>query len=337
MRRILFLLILPFFAFSQQTINDSIIHNNIYRTFIVYIPSIYNNSNTSVPLLFNLHGRNGTSNIAMWNADFRDIADTANFIIVHPQALQNSNGETQWNYGHTNIDDIGFLNSLYTYLTAIYDIDIDRVYSAGMSNGAAMSYRLACDMSDKIAAIASVTGAMTSFQFQSCNPIHPTPILQIHGTNDTMVNFSSMVYGLNYWRNYNNCDIIADTFPIPNYVISDSSTVDHIIFRNGNNGVNTELFKIYNGGHTWPGSSFTNNNGITNFDINASVEIWRFFSKYDINGLISTSTFVAELESKGKKLIKVVDVLGKESLLMSNTPLFYIFDDGSVEKKLIIK
>ena len=61
----------------------------------------------------------------------------------------------------------------------------------------------------------------------------------------------------------NNCDIIADTFPIPNYVISDSSTVDHIIFSNGNNGVTTELFKIYNGGHTWPGSSFTNNNGIS--------------------------------------------------------------------------
>ena len=152
-----------------------------------------------------------------------------------------------------------------------------------------------------------------------------------------MVNFYSMVYGLDYWRNYNNCDIIADTFPIPNYVISDSSTVDHITFRNGNNGVTTELFKIYNGGHTWPGSSFTNNNGITNYDINASVEIWKFFSKYDINGLISTSTFVAEIESKAKKLIKVVDVLGKESLPISNTPLFFIFDDGSVEKKLIIK
>jgi polyhydroxybutyrate depolymerase len=336
MRRILFLLILPFFAFSQQTINDSIIHDSVYRNFITYIPAVYDVSSPT-PLLFNLHGRTGTALSTMYHADFRDIADTANFIIVHPQGLLDNNGNTYWNYGQTSVDDLGFLNSLYSHLVNIYNIDVDRVYSSGMSNGAAMSYRLACDMSDKIAAIASVTGAMTSFQFQSCNPIHPTPILQIHGTNDTMVNFYSMVYGLDYWRNYNNCDIIADTFPIPNYVISDSSTVDHITFRNGNNGVTTELFKIYNGGHTWPGSSFTNNNGITNYDINASVEIWKFFSKYDINGLISTSTFVAEIESKAKKLIKVVDVLGKESLPISNTPLFFIFDDGSVEKKLIIK
>tara|TARA_B100001142_G_C14257235_1_gene625632 strand:+ start:143 stop:1159 length:1017 start_codon:yes stop_codon:yes gene_type:complete len=337
MRIIIILIFFPITLLSQQTIHDSIIHNNIYRTFIVYIPSIYNNSNSSVPLLFNLHGRTGTSLSTMYLADFRDIADTANFIIVHPQGLQNSNGDTHWNYGNTNIDDIGFLNSLYTHLTAIYNIDIDRVYSAGMSNGAAMSYRLACDMSDKIAAIASVTGAMTSFQFQSCNPIHPTPILQIHGTNDTMVNFSSMVYGLNYWRNYNNCDIIADTFPIPNYVISDSSTVDHIIFSNGNNGVTTELFKIYNGGHTWPGSSFTNNNGITNYDIFASIEIWKFFSRYDINGRIITGTSLVNniIEAKNLKLIRIMNILGKETN-KNNNILFYIYNNGMVEKKIII-
>ena len=110
MRRILFLLILPFFAFSQQTINDSIIHDSVYRNFITYIPAVYDVSSPT-PLLFNFHGRTGTAYGTMWHADFRDIADTANFIIVHPQGLLNNNGDTHWNYGHTNIDDIGFVFS----------------------------------------------------------------------------------------------------------------------------------------------------------------------------------------------------------------------------------
>ena len=334
MRRFFFLLILPFFAFSQQTVNDSIMHNNVHRTYITYIPALYNPNNPT-PLVFNLHGRTGTASAAMWHADFRDIADTANFIIVHPQGLLDSNLVTHWNYGQTIVDDIGFLNSLYSHLVSNYNIDVNRVYSVGMSNGGAMSYYLACDMSDKIAAIASVTGAMTQYQHLVCSPTHPTPIMEIHGTNDAIVPFSSIIPGIEYWISYNNCNINPDTTQIPDLVLGDMSTVEHIVYNNGDNGVTTELFKVINGEHSWPGSNFPS--GITNYDIDASVEIWRFFSKYDINGLISTSTFVAEIESKGKKLIKVVDVLGKESLSISNTPLFYIFDDGSVEKKLIIK
>jgi len=72
-------------------------------------------------------------------------------------------------------------------------------------------------------------------------------------------------------------------------------------------------------------------------DIHASAEIWRFFSKYDINGLISTTTSFVEVENTNKKLLKIVDVLGRECLPKKNTTLFYIFDDGSVEKKLIIE
>lgn len=331
---LVFFFFAPLLCVSQQIVHDSIFHDNIYRTYIAYVPAIYNSSN-AVPLIFNLHGRGGNSLIAMYQADFRDIADTANFIIVHPKGLLNANGETHWNYGNSTGDDIGFINALYNKLIIDYNININRVYSVGMSNGGAMSYYLACDMSDKIAAIASVTGAMTSFQFQSCNPNHPTPLLQIHGTNDTVVNFSSMTYGLEYWRNYNNCDLIADTFSITDYVLSDSSTVDHIIFKNGNNGVTTELFKVYNGGHTWPGTSAFVNIGVVNFDIDASVEIWKFFSNYDIYGLINQTSKVNEF-SEHKKLIKIIDVFGRKTK-QTNQPLFYIYNDGTVEKRIILE
>ena len=344
MRRILFLLVLPIFTFSQQTINDSIMHDNMQRHYILYVPAMYNASNPT-PLVFNFHGLTGTSTIAMWHADFRLIADTANFIVVHPQGLLNSSGVTHWNIGQTgtSINDIDFVSALLDSLSSDYNIAQDRIYSTGKSNGGYMSYRLACELSDKIAAIAPVAGSYISYMLNSCNPIHPTPVLNIHGVADTM----SIYYGepgvesipsiISYWVNHNQCDTQSIFTQVANINLTDSSTAEHYVWKNGINGVEVEHFKIIDGGHTWPGSNFPNSNGITNFDINASVEIWRFFSKYDINGLISTSTFFAEIESKGKKLIKIVDVLGRESFPIKDTPFFYIFDDGSVEKKLIIK
>ena len=344
MKRILFLLVLPLVAFSQQTINGSIMHDNMQRHYILYVPAMYNASNPT-PLVFNFHGLTGTSTIAMWHADFRLIADTANFIVVHPQGLLNSLGVTHWNIGQTgtSINDIDFVSVLLDSLSLDYNIAQDRIYSTGMSNGGYMSYRLACELSDKIAAIAPVAGSYISYMLNSCNPIHPTPVLNIHGVADTM----SIYYGepgvesipsiISYWGNHNQCDTQSIFTQVANINLTDSSTAEHYVWKNGINGVEVEHFKIIDGGHTWPGSNFPNSNGITNFDINASVEIWRFFSKYDINGLISTSTFFAEIESKGKKLIKIVDVLGRESFPIKNIPFFYIFDDGSVEKKLIIK
>jgi len=334
MRKLILILIcFPCFIFGQQTINDSMLINGTYRNFITYIPSIYNSSQPT-PLIFNLHGMTSTAWQQMWYGDFRDIADTANFIIVHPQGLLDNTGVTHWNLGQSNIDDIGFLNSLYSYIVSNYNINLDQVYSTGMSNGGYMSYYLACNMSDKIAAIASVTGAMGSLTQLNCNPNHPTPVMEIHGTADFNVPFNDIINGIEYWIDYNNCNLIADTTLIPDLNFGDLSTVEHIVYNNGDNGVTTELFKIINGGHTWPGSNISN--GVTNYDINASIEIWKFFSKYDINGLIHQTTLVNEYITT-KDLIKIIDVLGRQTKHLKNQPLFYIYDDGTVEKKMIIE
>jgi polyhydroxybutyrate depolymerase len=317
---------------GQQTINDSINVNGIYRGFITYIPSIYQPSQ-STPLVFNLHGLTSNAWEQMIYGDFRSVADTANFIVVHPQGLLNSMGETHWNLGQSTVDDIGFLNSLYSHLISNYNINLDQVYSTGMSNGGYMSYYLACNMSDKIAAIASVTGAMAPSTQLNCNPTHATPVLEIHGTADANVSFNSILNGLEYWRSYNNCNLIADTTVISDFNSEDLSSVEHIVYNNGDNGVTTELFKIINGGHTWPGSSISL--GVTNYDIDASEEIWKFFSKYDINGLISQPTLISEHAEK-KELIKVIDLFGRESK-DANQPLFYIYGDGTVEKRIIIE
>ena len=165
-----------------------------------------------------------------------------------------------------------------------------------MSNGGFMSFLLACQLSEKIAAIASVTGSMTLDTYANCSAQHPTPVLQIHGTNDSVVPYDGnstwtlpIVDLVSYWVNYNNCEATPTTTTFPDLDLSDGSTVEHIIYSGGDNGVTTEHMKIIGGGHTWPGSAITLPG--TNQDINASMEIWHFFSRFDINGILSVPEF----------------------------------------------
>ena len=143
--RLIFILLFPYFAFSQQTISDSIVHNNVTRYFTTYIPAVYNSS-IPVPLLFNFHGYTSNASQQMWYGDFRSIADTANFLLVHPQGGVDSTGNTHWNVGWNGSigDDIGFTAALIDSLSAEYNINQDRIYSTGMSNGGFMSFNLAC-------------------------------------------------------------------------------------------------------------------------------------------------------------------------------------------------
>lgn len=276
-----------------QTINGTIIHDGIVRTYKLYVPSIYN-GNTAVPLLFNFHGYTSTSNEQMFYGDFRNIADTANFLVVHPQGTLDNTNTTHFNvgWGGSSVDDVGFTEALIDSLSAAYFIDQNRIYAVGMSNGGFMSFRLACELSSKIAAVGSVTGSMTPSTLGNCNASHPMPIIQIHGTTDPTVPYNgsagwtaSVTNVLNHWATFNNCSLVPTVVNVPNTNALDGSTVETYTYENGDNCSEVVHFKVTNGQHTWPGSIF--NFAGTNFDINASVEIWNFLSKYDIFGLIS--------------------------------------------------
>ena len=286
--------------FAQQTIDGSIMHDGIQRDYILYIPAIYD-GNTDVPLVLNFHGFGSNANEQMHYGDFRDIADTEGFLLVHPEGTL-SNGDQFWNVGFpgststSTIDDVGFTEALIDKLSTLYAIDLDRVYATGMSNGGFMSFLLACQLSEKIAAVASVTGSMTQDTFNDCNAQHPTPVLQIHGTSDSVVPYDgditwtlSIVDVFSFWMNYNNCDTNPIITTFPDIYTLDGSTVDHFVYSGCDNGVTTEHLKVIGGGHTWPGSAF--NFPGTNYDINASMKIWQFFSRFDINGTLSVSEF----------------------------------------------
>jgi polyhydroxybutyrate depolymerase len=293
MRYLVLFLLLPFVSLGQQTINETMQHDGITRSYTLYVPASYV-PDTPAPLVLNFHGYTSSAFEQFYYGDFRAIADTAGFLIVAPMGTLDATGTTYWNSGWGGtVDDIGFTSALIDEIATTYSVNLDRVYSTGMSNGGFMSYTLACSLSDRIAAIASVTGSMNVGQDETCNAQHPTPVMQIHGTADATVPYNGGTFMeaipnvLSYWVNFNNCNATPVITDVPNTNLTDGCTAVHYRYSGGTNGVDVEHYKIIDGGHTWPGSVFTI--GVTNNDFIASKKIWQFFLQFDINGRIQTN------------------------------------------------
>lgn len=275
------------YSFSQQVINSSLTLNGITRNYILFVPGAYDPA-TPAPLVFSFHGYSSNAALNMNYTGFTAISDTAGFILVHPDGTLDADNTPHWNVGGWTIgstaDDVGFTEAMIDEISASYNINSNRVYSCGMSNGGYMSFKLACELSDRIAAIASVTGSMTPQISSACNPSHPTPVLQLHGTSDPTVPYNgsptwtlSINDVIDYWVGINNCNTTPIITTIDDNDPSDGTNVEHYVYSGGDNGVTTEHFKVYNGEHDWFGVW-------GNMDINSSIEIWKFFSKYDMNG-----------------------------------------------------
>jgi len=312
---------------AQTTISKSFVFEGLTRNYRIYIPAIYN-SNTPVPLLFNLHGYTSNNIEQELYADFRPIADTANFIIIHPNGTPDALGSLTWNnFGFSTINDLGFLDALIDTASANYNIDLNRVYSTGMSNGGFMSYDLACQLSNRITAIASVTGTMLTAKLNACNPSRVVPVMQIHGTADGTVPylgnflFAPIETLVNTWVQKNNCNATPIQTEIPNSNTSDLTTATRFLYTGGTNGNTVEFYKIHGGGHSWPGAPINVN--VTNMDFSACKEIWRFFSQYSLNDATSiykvkvTQPLVFPNPSNASFYINLTE-FGKSNVLVYN-------------------
>jgi polyhydroxybutyrate depolymerase len=275
---------------AQETLNESMVHDGETREYIVYVPASYDGSE-AVPLLFNFHGFTSTSNEQMsFVGDMRSVADTASFILVYPQGTLLF-GESHWNVGSwtftSTADDLGFTEAMIDELEANFNIDTDRVYSCGFSNGGYFSLELACQLSDRIAAIGSVGGTMSTETFNDCNATHPTPVMTIHGTLDPVVSYfggspfnsESVENVYSYWAEFNNTAADPVVTNVPDTNMNDGSTVEWTLYEGDANCAAVEHYKVIGGTHDWPGAW-------GNMDISADALIWNFVSKYDLNGLI---------------------------------------------------
>jgi polyhydroxybutyrate depolymerase len=300
-----YLILFPAPAGSAQS--ASILHDNLKRTFKIHIPS-FNIKSGMLPLLIALHGRggNGESMILITRNGFNKLADKDGFIVVYPDGI-----EENWNDGRMdeeaddrahreNIDDVGFISSLIDFMISNYNIDPKRVYVTGISNGAIMSYRLACELSDKIAAIAPVDGNIPYLLLGECSPSQPVSVLAINNVNDPLVPYEGgEIYGhfhrvklgkvlsvdqsIGFWVDRNKCSTEAVVIEEPDTDPKDGTRVKRTEYLNGINGTEVALYTVDGGGHTWPdGFQYLPVwiIGKTSRDFDANVVIWSFVKKH---------------------------------------------------------
>ena len=260
-----------------------LLHDNRERFYYIYTPENLD-SNLSIPVLFAFHGYGSSANRHMNYTNYMQIADENNFVVVYPQGATTPTLSAHWNVGgwtsKSTVKDIEFIETVINLIQDKIQIDQSIIYSSGMSNGGYMGYHLACNLSEKFAAIASVTGSMTTNTYDECDSRHPMPVLQIHGLLDYVVPYEgnsgskSISDIIDYWINFNSCNPYPETFiKYDNYSLITYETYNSCI-----NDVSVKLILHPTMGHTWP--------TIQSYNINASGEIWNFVSKYDLNGLI---------------------------------------------------
>jgi polyhydroxybutyrate depolymerase len=260
--------------FSQS---DSILHNNIWRKFILHLPQNYS-SEQEYPLVLNFHGLGSSAFEQQLYSNFDAVADANGFVVAYPDGINN-----QWSL--LNNDDVFFVADLVDSLRASYSIN-ECLFSMGMSMGGFLSYLLACESVHPITAMACVTGNMIEFYQAGCSSQPGLPVLHFHGTNDDVVSYggdfgmTSVEETVLWWAQRNQCTMPAVITPMENFDVNDQSTVDEFYYGDGINGSEVILYKINNGGHSWPGAIPIPDLGVTNQDIDASAIIGDFFVRH---------------------------------------------------------
>jgi polyhydroxybutyrate depolymerase len=264
------------------------------RSFVVYIPGPVNTTQ-KLPVLISLHGRLGTGKQMMGFADFRPIADREKFIIVCPDGIDrswNAGGKTPAN--RKGVNDVKFIDELITYIINTYNGDAKRVYVAGMSNGGFMASRLACELSNRIAAIAAVGASMS--KNMGYQPGKPMPVMYIQGTGDPLVPFAGgpMKKGARY-EIYGHEDVLklwvaADICyhePVITHIPDNAGDGTSITKEEYTNKIGVKVigYTIDNGGHTWPGGTQYLPKmiiGSVSHNLNGCEAIWDFFKNYKL-------------------------------------------------------
>ena len=262
--------------------------NDLSRFFYIFIPDTYIRSTVNQPLLLSLHGYTSSAIINMRYTGVKEVASKEGFIAVFPQgSILSSTGATHWNVGGwtlgSTVDDVEFLNRLIDFMTMRYRLDTSRIYSIGMSNGGFMSYHLACNLGEKIAAVASVTGSMTPETYKSCEPDRPIPIMQIHGKQDETVpylgndNMKGIDEVMNFWKASNRCNDAPVVRILPD-LTDDGLGGTIATYTDCQNDAEVVLYLLEGLAHRWPLQNEA--------DLDAPTTIWHFLSRHTLYGKI---------------------------------------------------
>ncbi|HIA79557.1 MAG TPA: esterase [Candidatus Marinimicrobia bacterium] len=286
------------FVSRKNTTEENLIAfdmNGETRQYILHRPDgLQENS----PLVFVLHGLGGSASGIREYSRMDKVADENGFAVCYPQGTGGSEdtkytkkGTHFWNVGyevHKNetVDDVEFITSLAMFLQEKYNLDSEKTFCTGMSNGGDMSYLLGCAAPDIFKAIAPITGCMMKWIYDSCNENDPVPVFHVHGTADHTTYYDGdeenrdewgaymgVERTINLWIERNECsNTSVDT--LPDIDKNDGSIVIAQKNTGGKNNNEVWFYKVIGGDHEWP-QGWPKNSG--NQDLNTSAEIWNFF------------------------------------------------------------
>ena len=266
-------------------------YNDENRNYLVYDP--FPGSGTR-PLVVGLHCHTGTALGLLSYTDWIEKAKEENFIGVFPNSLFHPLVGTAWNVGSSfeeftrGTDDVGFISAVIDEVINDYDIDTTRIYATGHSNGSMFSYRLAAELSHRIAAIGCVAAPML---YEFANPEFSVPIIHFHGLSDTTMPYEGKV---EKFCDYPHMDSTLATWR----EINACSEIPEILMEE--NGVH---------GKKWPSSD--GKGDIVLYTIDSCMHDWPVFDKYGISATDAIWDYF-ELHTRG--IETAIDALDKHSL-----------------------
>lgn len=277
----------------------SITSGGLKRDYCIHVPPSYD-KNKSMPLMIMLHGGGSTGKMMefLTLGGLNALADREGFVVVYPDGIGmhwDDGREGARYYTHKEkIDDVGFISELIDHLVKELNLDNKSVYVTGISNGATMSNRLACELSGKISAVAPVDGAMP--KGLNCSPSKPISVLAINSVQDPLVPWGGgdiQLFGflklgkvlsvnetVSFWATHDNCSPSPNVTWMPDKDPQDGTRVWEEAYGECANGTEVVLYAVEGGGHTWPGGVQYLPKiiiGRTSRDIDANEVIWDFF------------------------------------------------------------
>lgn len=268
----------------------------LQRSYLVHLPATYD-ARKRTPVVVAFHGGGTNAENMVSFSGLNEKSDEAGFIVVYPSGsgrfrkMHTFNGGNCCGYAAANkVDDVEFTRKILDDLAASANIDPKRVFATGMSNGAIMAYRLASELSDRIAAIAPVGGPMGT---ATVNPKRPVSVIHMHGTDDEFAPlrggkgrgfsgtaFYSVERSVQAWVEANGCGPEPVVTKVPD-TAKDGTAVVRTTYGPCKDGAEVVLVAIEGGGHTWPGRvPPLRALGRSTKNISANDLMWEFFEKH---------------------------------------------------------
>jgi polyhydroxybutyrate depolymerase len=267
------------------------------RTYLIHVPPGFDPAQP-VPVVLVFHGGATNARTMARFCGLNETADRYGFLAVYPSGTGRNPNLLTWNAGNCcgdalrdKVDDVGFVAALLDDLAGLAEIDPNRVFATGMSNGGMLAYRLALELSERIAAIASIAGPMGT---DGCRPTRPVSILHFHGTADeftpyagglgpkslTTIVFRSAADSVRWWVAANGCPERPQESTI-DAEETGGFPVERSVWGPGDSASEVVLYTIHGGGHTWPGRIPSGTYlGPSATGISANELLWAFFQRH---------------------------------------------------------